>query len=184
MQSFLQTEQSESDQDDVKMVVLKIPSKGFIKRSTLLNGRPDGRKAVDGSANQNLRNYFLKSELNIMYGERRGIHVIQHNTNDTTTGEKPEYMPLGLAFSKDVYHRNNNNDCYQATMNNMGMTSGRMTKEQANQSSGKATAKIACKTASAAITFQRGNRAPYDSDSEPAHRRSTARKPGSRRRSR
>ena len=103
MQSFLQTEQSESDQDDVKMVVLKIPSKSFIKRSTLLNGRPDGRKAVDGSANQNLRNYFLKSELNIMYGERRGIHVIQHNTNDTTTGEKPGYMPPGLALSTGVH---------------------------------------------------------------------------------
>ena len=50
---------------------------------------PDGRKAVNGSANQNLSNSFMKSELNIMHGERRGIHVIQHNTNEPKTGEKP-----------------------------------------------------------------------------------------------
>ena len=40
-----------------------------------------------------------------MPGERRGIHVIQHNTYDTTIGEKPEYLALGLASSKHVYHR-------------------------------------------------------------------------------
>ena len=50
---------------------------------------PDGQKAVNGSANQNLSNSFMKSELNIMHGERRGIHVIQHNTNEPKTGEKP-----------------------------------------------------------------------------------------------
>ena len=80
----------------------------------------DGRQ-LNGSANQNLSNSFMNSELNIMHGERRGIHGIQHNTNDTKTGEKPEYMPSGLAFSTDVYHRNNNKDSNQATMDNMGM---------------------------------------------------------------
>ena len=39
-------------------------------------------------------------------GKRRGFNVIQHNTNNTATGEKPEYIPLSLASSKDVYHRN------------------------------------------------------------------------------
>ena len=81
------------------------------------------------------------------------IHVIQQNTNDTTTGEKPGYMPSGLAFSKDVYHRNNGKDSNQATMNNMGMEGGRMRKESDNQSSGKATAKIDRKTAAATSTF-------------------------------
>ena len=42
-----------------------------------------------------------------MHGERRGIHVIQHNTNEPKTGEKPGYVPSGLAFSTGVYHRNN-----------------------------------------------------------------------------
>ena len=45
-----------------------------------------------------------------MHGERRaleGIHVIQHNTKDTKTREKPEYMPSGLTFSTDVHNRNN-----------------------------------------------------------------------------
>ena len=42
-------------------------------------------KAVNGSAKQNLRNYVLESELTIMPGERRGIHAIQHNTNNITT---------------------------------------------------------------------------------------------------
>ena len=105
MQSFLQTEQSDSDQDDVKMVVPKFPVIvfiGFVKRSYIA-----GRKAVDGSANQNLLNYFLISEVNIMSGESTGIHVIQHNTNESTTEEKPEYMPLRLASSKDVYYGNN-----------------------------------------------------------------------------
>ena len=36
-----------------------------------------------------------------------GIHVIQHNTNDTTTGDNPGYMPSGLALSTDVHHLNN-----------------------------------------------------------------------------
>ena len=107
MQSCLQTKQSDSDQDEVKIVVLEISSNSFIKPSNIA-----GRKAVTGSANQNLQNSFLKSELNIMPGERREIRVIQHDTNDTTTGVKPEYMASGLAFSKDLHHRNNSNDCY------------------------------------------------------------------------
>ena len=122
---------------------------------------PDGRKAVNGSANQNLSNSFMKSEFSIMHGERRGIHVIQHNTNEPKTGEKPRYMPSGLAFSTDVYHRNNHKDRNQA----MGMERGRMRREPDNQSSGKATAKIDSKTAAAASTFRRGNDDPYDSDS-------------------
>ena len=59
-------------------------------------------KAVNGSAKQNLPNSLMRSELN--FYERRGTHVIQHNTNDTKTGEKPGYMPSGLgrlAFSTD-----------------------------------------------------------------------------------
>ena len=40
-----------------------------------------------------------------MHGERRGIHAIQHNTNEPKTGEKPRYMPSGLAFCTDIYHR-------------------------------------------------------------------------------
>ena len=64
-----------------------------------------------------------------MYGERRGIHVIQHNTNEPKTREKPGYMPSGLAFSEDVNHRNNSKDSNQATANNMGMDRGRMQKE-------------------------------------------------------
>ena len=100
-----------------------------------------------------------------MHGERRGIHVIQHNTNEPKTGEKPRYMPSSLAFSTYVYHRNNRKDSNQATMNNMGMERGRMRKEPDNQSLGKATAKINSKTAAAASTFRRGNDDPYDSDS-------------------
>ena len=48
-------------------------------------------KAVMGSANtnENLQNSFLRSELNIMQGERRGIQVNQHNTNQVTTRKKP-----------------------------------------------------------------------------------------------
>ena len=80
-------------------------------------------------------------------------------------------MPSGLALCTDVYHRNNLNrkDCNQANMNNMGMERGRMRKEQGNQSSGMATAKIDSKTAAAASTFRRGNEDPYDSDSDTAH---------------
>ena len=52
----------------------------------------------------------------------------------------------------------------------MGIERGRMRKEPDNQSSGKATAKIARKTAAAASTFQRGDEDPYDSDSDPAYR--------------
>ena len=48
--------------------------------------------------------------------ERRGIHVIQHNTTYTTTREKPWYMP-----STDVHHLNNRKDSNQATMNNMAL---------------------------------------------------------------
>ena len=57
--------------------------------------------AFNGSANKNMPNSFMKSELNIMHGERRWIRVIQHNTNDTKTREKPWYMPSGLAFSTE-----------------------------------------------------------------------------------
>ena len=71
-----------------------------------------------------------------MHGDRRGIHAIQHDTNDTKTGERPEYMPSGLAFSTD-YHRNNRKDRNQATTNNMGMERGRLRNEPDNhQSSG------------------------------------------------
>ena len=45
--------------------------------------------------------------IRVEYYAWRGIHVIQHNTNNTKTGEKPAYMPSGLTFSTDVYHRNN-----------------------------------------------------------------------------
>ena len=79
-------------------------------------------------------------------------------------------LPLGLPSSKDVYHRNNSNDCYQAqaTMNNMGMERRCMGKEPDNQSFGRATAKIARKTVAATSTFQRGHEFLYDSDSDPA----------------
>ena len=83
------------------------------------------------------------------------IHVIQQNTNDTTTGEKPGYMPSGLAFSTDKHNLNNSKDCNQATVNNMGMERGCTRKEPDNQSSCKATAKIDRKTAAAASTFRR-----------------------------
>ena len=98
--------------------------------------------ANNGSAKQNLSNSFMKSELNIMHGERRGIHIIQHNTNEPKAGEKPGYM------------------------NNIGMERGSMLKEPDNQSSGKATAKIDRKTAAAASTFRWGDEDPYDSDSD------------------
>ena len=65
-------------------------------------------------------------------------------------------IPSGEAeYNKDVHHRNNSNDSYQATMNYMGMERGRMRKEPDNQSSCKATAKIDRKTAAAASTFLR-----------------------------
>ena len=49
------------------------------------------RNAVRGSANtnENLPNSFLRSGLKIMYGERVGIQVLQHNTNQIKTREKP-----------------------------------------------------------------------------------------------
>ena len=71
----------------------------------------------------------MKSELKIMHGERKGVHVIKHNTNNTRTKEKPRYMPSGLAFSMDMYHINNRKDSNQATMNTMGMERGHMRKE-------------------------------------------------------
>ena len=111
----------------------------------------------------------MESELNIMLGERRGIHVIQHNTNNIKTGEKPGYMPSGLAFAMDVHHRTNRKDRNQATLNNMGMERGRMRKEPDNQSSNRATAKTDLKTAAAASTFRRGDEDPYDSDSDTAY---------------
>ena len=84
MQSFLQTEQSESDQDhdDVKMAVPKISSNCFVKRSNIAE-----QKAVNGSANENLQSYLLS-------GERREVYVIQHNTNDSRIGEKPNTCHL------------------------------------------------------------------------------------------
>ena len=108
----------------MKLVIPEISSNCFIKQKLVssnvagrkaVNGSanqnqllvPDGGKAGNGSADQNLSNSFMKSELNIMHGERRGIHVIQHNTNKPKTGEKPGYIPSGLAFSTDVYLLNN-----------------------------------------------------------------------------
>ena len=79
-QSCLQTEQLESDQDHVKMVVPKI-SRVSSNDQTLLNGKQlviasqnpnfvlQGRKAVNISANQNLPNSYLKLELTTMHGE-------------------------------------------------------------------------------------------------------------------
>ena len=85
-QSFLQTEQSESDQDDVRMVVPKIASNSFVKRSNIaerktVNGSadqnknfvPDGRKAVDGSANQNLQKYFSEIGVEYVFWKKEGI---------------------------------------------------------------------------------------------------------------
>ena len=77
-------------------------------------------------------------------------------------------MPSGLAFCTDVHHLSNRKDSNQAIMNNMGVQRGRMLKEPSNQSSGKATAKIARKSAAAASTFQRGNEDPYDCYSDTA----------------
>ena len=49
--------------------------------------------------NKNLPNSFMKSELNIMHGERREIHIIQHNTNDTKIGEALIHtIRLGLFY--------------------------------------------------------------------------------------
>lgn len=53
----------------------------------------DLRKAVDGSASQNLPNFFLKSGLNSMHGERRGIQFIHPNINQTTTRKNPRTKP-------------------------------------------------------------------------------------------
>ena len=50
--------------------------------------------AVRGSAvNENQHNSCLRSELTNMHGERRGIQVIQHNTNQISTREKPDISP-------------------------------------------------------------------------------------------
>ena len=67
-------------------------------------------------------------------------------------------------------------------MNNMGMERGRMQKEPVNQpeSSGKAAAKIARKTAAAASTFRRGKEDPYDSDTNPTYHFSYLSRIGSR----
>ena len=51
-QSYLQTEQSDSDQDDVKIVVREISSNCFVKQ-IIVSSNIAGRKAVNGSANQN-----------------------------------------------------------------------------------------------------------------------------------
>ena len=124
-QSGLQINQSDSDQDDVKMVVPEISSNSFIKRQNIA-----GQKAVKGSANQNLPNFFeyyawIKGSWVFCLDKGGESLFIQHNTHDTRAkiGEKPEYMPSGLAYSTEVYHRSNLNDRNQATMNNMGMGS-------------------------------------------------------------
>ena len=79
-QSCWQTELSDSDQDNVKIVVRALVPENscnsFIKRSNFAgqeaaNGSAEqsqifvahGRKAVNGSANQNLPDSYLKSEL-------------------------------------------------------------------------------------------------------------------------
>ena len=82
----------------------------------------DLRKAVDGSASQNLPNFFLKSGLNIMHGERRGIQVIHPNINQTMTRKNPRTKPrfvevvawlltimLGERRGIHVIHHNTNN---------------------------------------------------------------------------
>ena len=92
-----------------------------------------------------------------------------HTPEQISNPEKRGYMPSGLAFSTDVHHLNNSKDSNQATINNMGMERGRKQKERDNQSSGKATAKINRKTASAASTCRRGDEDPYDRDSDTEH---------------
>lgn len=90
--SCLQPKQSELDQDDVKIVVQKIPGNFCIECVTKRLNITD-RKEVYGSIDQNLPDSCLESELNIMHRERRGIQVIQHNTNTITSGEKPTIKP-------------------------------------------------------------------------------------------
>ena len=153
------------------------------KKATIQGDTMPRYNAVNGSDNQNLSNSFMESGLNIMMngGEsmlssriptipRQGpIHVMQQNTK---TGEQPGYMPSALAFSTDVYHRNNRKDGNQATMKKMGMECGRMRKEPDNQSSSKATAKIDRNLNAAAVaayTHLLGNEDPYDSDSDSAY---------------
>ena len=63
---------------------------------------------------------------------------------------KPEYLLSGLASSTDV---NNRNDSHQSPMNDLGMERGHMRNQPGNQSSGKAMAKLARKTAAAASTL-------------------------------
>ena len=66
---------------------------------------PDGRKAVNGSANQNLSNSLMKSELNIMHGERRGIHDIQHNTNNTLARQEGSPDTCHQALQSSYYEQ-------------------------------------------------------------------------------
>ena len=51
-QSCLKTEQSDSDQDDLKIVVPEISSNSFIKQA-IVSSNIAGLKAVNGSVNQN-----------------------------------------------------------------------------------------------------------------------------------
>ena len=94
-QSCLTTEQSDSDQDDMIIVIPDISSNFFVEQ-VIVSSNIAGRKAVNGSANQNLLNSFMESELNIMHGERRGIHVIQHNTNNICKLLGLKYVIIGF----------------------------------------------------------------------------------------
>ena len=58
--------------------------------------------AVNGSAvNENLKSSFLRSGLNFMHGERRGIQVNQQKTNQTKIGDEPSATEVG-ALENDV----------------------------------------------------------------------------------
>ena len=100
-----------------------------------------------------------------MHGGKKGIHVIQHNTNDTKTREKPEYMPMmpsGMAFSTEVHHRNNHKglqSSYYEQHRHGTQTHAEGAQKLVRGTSGKAIAKITSKTAAASstVTFQRGN---------------------------
>ena len=49
------------------------------------------------NANENLQNFLLRSGLKIMYGERVGIQVLQHYTNQIKTREKLSPKPADTA---------------------------------------------------------------------------------------
>jgi hypothetical protein len=76
---------------------------------------PPRWKAVRGSANtnENLPISFMLSELKIMYGERVGIQVLQHNTNQIKTREKQSPKPADSAemdtLESGMLHKSRNN---------------------------------------------------------------------------